>query len=84
MRLGGAAKILDIDETRATAKFQIVTSEVTGYCEGKTMEPKDVSELKWNPAPGTSNTRDEAPLADLGKTKKNVGQPVEREKDLSK
>ena len=60
------AKILDIDETGVTAKFQSQTFTVARYCVRKQMVEKDVSELEWRPASGKSDSWDGALPDDSG------------------
>ena len=69
-RRRGPTEILDSDETGATVKFQSQTFKVARFCLRKTREPQAAGDLNRNPAPGTSDTRDEAPSADLGETRK--------------
>ena len=45
----GAPKILDIDETGVTVKFQSQTLMVARYCARKQVEKKGVEEVEWSP-----------------------------------
>ena len=45
----GPAKILDIDETGATVKFQSQTFIVARHCVRKKVEEKDVGVRNWIP-----------------------------------
>ena len=60
------AKILDIDDTGATVKFQSQTFKVTRYCLRKKLDEKDVGEVEGNPATGTADSWDGATLAEQG------------------
>ena len=46
------ATVLDIDEMRASVKFQGLTFRVERYCVRKSLGPKDLSDMDWNPASG--------------------------------
>ena len=69
-RRRGPAKILAIEETGVPAKFQSQTFKLARYCVRKKMAPQDAGEAEMHCASGTSETRDGAPLADLGETAK--------------
>ena len=74
-RWRGPAKILDIDETGATAKSRSQTLNAARYCVGKTTKEKDVSEKKWNPASGTMDPREGILMEDLERAQKFTGMP---------
>lgn len=82
-RRSSPAKMSDIDGTGATAKFQSQTFKVARACAMKKMEPQDAGELERNPASAASDTGGEAPLADLGESRKNVELPFGREGGLT-
>ena len=57
-RWRGPAKILDINETGVTSKFQSRTFKDARYCVGKKEETTDAEEVDGNPASDQWGKRD--------------------------
>ena len=75
-RRRGPAKILDIDRTAVTAKFQSRTFKLAMICVRKKMESKDVSAVKWDSAFGALVTWDGVSLEDSGNVRGNFDSPL--------
>ena len=79
----GPAKISDIDETAATAKFQSQPVKVARSCVRKKVGAKDAREVEWNPVSDLSGTRDELPCGELNLEQNHEGSALdEKGEDL--